>query len=85
MCCYTNILAICTMPVSSNNNPQTIRAVPVEVSLLEAEIPLELFLSLSNFPRIMKAIATISKTIFIIKKDINSGDTIFPQKHITPR
>ena len=70
------------MPVKSNNNPHTIRAVPVEVSLLEAEIPLELFLSLSDFPPIIKVIETIIKTVSINKEDINSGDIIFPRTHI---
>jgi len=62
-----------------------IRPVPVEVSLLEAEIPLELLLSLNDFPRIIKPIDIIITTPFIIKEDTNSEDKIFPQKHITPR
>jgi len=65
------------------NTPHKIKAVPVEVSLLEAEIPLELLLSLNNFPLIIKAIDMIIITPFIIKDDINSGDTTFPLKLIT--
>ncbi len=59
--------------------------VPVEVSLLEAEMPLELLLSLSDFPLITRAIEMIITTTFIMKEDINSGATIFPRKHKTPR
>jgi len=65
------------------NAPHIIRAVPVEVSLLEAEIPLELLLSLKSFPLIINPIDMIIITPFIIKEDINSGDTTFPLKHIT--
>lgn len=66
------------------SKPQIIRAVPVEVSLLEAEIPLELLLSLNNFPLMTKPIDMIIITPFIIKEDINSGDTTFPLKYIIP-
>jgi len=79
MCSHPNISAIFTMWVRNNNNPHTIKAVPVEVSLLEAEIPLELLLSLNDFPRVIRAIEMIITTPFIIKEDITSDTTRFPQ------
>lgn len=66
------------------NTPQTINAVPVEVSLLEAEIPLELFLSLNRFPFITSAIEMIITSTFIIKADKNSADIRFPLEHEKP-
>lgn len=66
------------------STPQMIKAVPVEVSLLDAEIPLELLLSLNDFPLIIRTTEIIMTTVFIINEDINSGDTKFPIKHLTP-
>ena len=54
-----------------------IKAVPVEVSLLEAESPLELFLSLNDFPRMIRKTEMIITTPLIIKEDISSDDILF--------
>jgi hypothetical protein len=71
-----------TICVINNYSPHKIRAVAVDVSLLAAEIPVELLLLLNNFPLIIRLVEIIITAPFIIKEDIKSGATIFPQKHI---
>jgi hypothetical protein len=53
--------------------------VPVDVSLLEAEIPLELLLPLNSVPLIIRVVEIIITPPFIIKEYINSDAIRFPQ------
>jgi hypothetical protein len=84
MCYKTSTSTISTIVPINIIEPQIINAVPVEVPLLEAEIPLELLLSLNDLPLITNEMETIKIIPLINIEDINSGDINFPQKHITP-
>ncbi len=84
MCYEASTSIISTILAINTSDPQIINAVPVEVPLLEAEIPLELLLSLNDLPLIANAIEKIKTIPFINREDINSGDMNFPRKHITP-